>query len=180
MFNPSTNPVKLIKVKVPKIGLKGTFYNKYSQLNISLVTDSNNTLVPADIMCDDFFNALECSLYFYANVSSNSLASYKISLGARIDTNIIPATWISSSGVFPLTPNKSLEISSDLENFVLTDNGQQYPFNLTYNYYESYWAENQQASGAYIFRPTQNGSQSYGHISYGQYFMGKVLLEIQV
>ena len=119
-------------------------------------------------------------MYFYANVSTNSFASYKISLGDVIHSNIIPAVDVTTDLNFTLANYDILKTSANLTDFTLTQNGSEYPFSLNYKYYESYYQDNEQASGAYIFRPANNNSLPYSEFISGRYFVGKNLVQIQV
>jgi len=55
------------------------------------------------------------------------------------------------------------EVNTNTKQYTLiTPDGHNIPFDIDYKYYSSYYQENDQASGAYIFRPMNNNSQTYG------------------
>jgi len=166
IYNPSTKTKRLIQVKVPRLTLK--------------VLDGNGVEVDADIMCDDYSQLIYCNLYFYADVPTNTYAPYKITLGDIIHNNIINAQDLTTDITFTITNNSNFKVSQNLVDFVTIEGANQYPWTLNYKYYESYYKENEQASGAYIFRPAQNKSASYNKIISGRYFDGKVLLQVQI
>lgn len=123
---------------------------------------------------------LVCSLYFYTDIPTNSFASYKISLGTVIDSNIVPPVDITQDVNFNIADRFTLKVFENMTDFVLIANESTYPFSLNYKYYQSYYEENEQASGAYIFRPAQNYSLPYSKPVSGRYFVGKNLDLIQV
>jgi len=131
-------------------------------------------------MCDDYSQLVYCNLYFVADVPTNSFAPYKITLGDIIHSNIINAQAITTDITLQVTSSSNFKVFANLTDFVTIEGDNQYPFTLSYNYYESYYKENEQASGAYIFRPAQNKSLPYNKIINGRFFDGKVLLQVQV
>ena len=142
--------------------------------------DVNGNDVDTDIMCDDYSQLLYCNLYFYADIPMNSFGTYKITIGDILHSNIVPAVNLAQDMTFSIGNNYTFKASANLKDFVISQNSQNYPFSLYYNFYDSYYKPNEQASGAYIFRPAHNYSSLYSKVLSGRYFKGKNLVQIQV
>ena len=142
--------------------------------------DADNNEVDTDIMCDDYSELLFCNLYFYADIPMNSFGIYKITIGDILHSNIVPAVSLTQATTFTVGTNYTFKTNTNLKDFTITANGQNYPFSLYYNYYDSYYKENEQVSGAYIFRPAHNYSSLYSKVLSARSFKGKNLIQIQV
>ena len=76
------------------------------------------------------------------------------------------------------------KIFSDLQTFILKrESSPILPWKLDYHYYESFFDKtgiDDQPSGAYIFRPSQNYSKKYSKVISGRVFKANSFLQIQV
>mgnify|MGYP000849733300 FL=1 len=132
-----------------------------------------------------------CEAYFTADLPTNKLKLFTLVPSAsrvppskslpNLKTNIKNKKKKDDpTQIIELFNGEKLLIGSDSKSFVYITAESKNPFTLDYRYYVSYYAPNEQVSGAYIFRPAENSSLEYSKIKGISVQRGDQVIEVKI
>lgn len=160
--------------------------------------NSTNHKIPCDVICSSESDESDCTLFFTARLSHQTLTYFKISEAENYEEkSLIQGSTIRfdeiSNDLDPLvnqafktykfSGGRSIRIFEDLHEVAYYDGQKEHKFRLSYNSYRSFPGPDSQPSGAYVFRPdnkTINGSILYSVPFYAKVFAGNNLVQISV
>lgn len=172
--NPAQTRDSTVRVKVPNGNVQAA--------------DVNGTLIDTDVICSNSTDTTDCDLFFKANFEGYSISYFYLKPSST--SNQRAAQTITYGTYYPISSTQSIALDSSLQTFMLKYCRDSQPtdcsttmLNVQYNYYKSYQSTNDQNSGAYIFRPTNDtnaGSITYTQPTSGSIYIGKNLIQVHL
>jgi len=185
--NLKTNKPVLLVINNPAQGRNSTVRVKVPNANVQ-ATDVNGTNINTDVICSNKTDTSDCDLFFGASFEGYTISYFYLKPSST--SNQVTAQQITYGKDYPISATQSIGIDSTLQQFMLkyckdSEGKDCYSTSLylSYNYYKGYQSNNDQNSGAYIFRPTNDtnaGSITYTTPVSGAIYLGKNLVQIHV
>ena len=148
--------------------------------------DINNSVIDNQVVCSDEDNEKDCHIYFEANISLNAFSYYKLSRVKNIhkkERKLLEFEENDTWKTYACDNTRGLKIHKNKKDFIYMSGDEQYPFNISYRYYQAESIDKEQRGGVYIFRPnskTGEGSISYSNPQRISVAEGTILTEITV
>ena len=191
VFNPSQQNTRIVSLQVPRLPLKlqsasgvELVYDMFCDESIKKHGDEI-LLVETKLVPDEQPNY--CQIFLPVNCETNGLTSFEItstSVDKLKDIILEKDIELNSSETIGLFGGEDFIIEPEAREFVYQiSHNQTYRFSLDYRYYQSYFSDknkDDQASGAYIFRPILNDSQEYSKILKVAVSRGNHVIEIRI
>ena len=166
LYNPGSNGTYPIRIKVD---------NSASFINI---VDMAGKFIKGDLICSNSKNTKDCELIFNTPLKAAAYTYIKLApLSSGGSVKVIPLETVGPTAIiktFQLTDSAKVAFTRAQIKLAVTLKSGEYSIFPEYNYYESYQGDDQK-SGAYIFRPSQdtlNKSKKYTTFKSYQYAEG--------